>query len=123
MQNCPKCGVSFSRYEDKVYGNVKVSGTSEIFLEGEFIALTTNLRLIVEALIRAEGRPLARDTLLNVSGGEDNTDRVIDAHVCRARRAFTKVNPNFGQIETVRGLGYRWKYVAAKVDPCLRLVA
>jgi two-component system, OmpR family, response regulator ChvI len=122
MQHCPSCGTSFARFKTLEYGNVTVSESSEIFFRGINMHLGSSLRLVVDALIRAQGRPLARDTLLNILGGEENTDRSIDVHISRLRKIFTKAHPDFDQIVSVRGLGYRWQ----RKDDCaeeLRLAA
>ena len=37
------------------------------------------------------------------------SDRTIDSHVKRLRRKFEAVDPAFDLVETVYGLGYRWR--------------
>ena len=36
-------------------------------------------------------------------------DRTIDSHVKRVRRKFRDVDPEFEQIETLYGVGYRYR--------------
>ncbi|MCC7347375.1 MAG: winged helix-turn-helix domain-containing protein, partial [Variibacter sp.] len=36
-------------------------------------------------------------------------DRTIDSHVKRVRKKFRQVDNDFAQIETLYGLGYRYK--------------
>ncbi|MEC7628502.1 MAG: winged helix-turn-helix domain-containing protein, partial [Pseudomonadota bacterium] len=36
-------------------------------------------------------------------------DRTIDSHIKRLRRKFKKIDQNFDAIETLYGIGYRYK--------------
>ena len=36
-------------------------------------------------------------------------DRTIDSHIKRLRKKFKKVDNSFAQIETLYGIGYRYK--------------
>ncbi|HCI00688.1 MAG TPA: DNA-binding response regulator, partial [Alphaproteobacteria bacterium] len=36
-------------------------------------------------------------------------DRTIDSHIKRLRKKFKAVDENFNQIETLYGVGYRYK--------------
>jgi two-component system response regulator ChvI len=43
------------------------------------------------------------------------SERTIDSHIKRLRRKFESVEPGFASIETVHGLGYRYR--APRVAP------
>lgn len=76
--------------------------------DDEEIQLTaTEFKLLAE-LIRSQGRVQTRDQLLNsVWGYEfDGYARTVDTHVRRLRQ---KLGAHAGLVETVRGVGYRFK--------------
>ncbi len=110
MQCCPNCGIALKRFEAMTFGNVTISETGDIIFGGKVVDLTTTLRMVVEALIRAGGRPMTRPVLLNIIGSEEANDRTIDTYLVRARRAFQSIDPSFDQMPSVRQVGYRWAY-------------
>ena len=52
-----------------------------------------------------------RDQLMDAAYGETIyvDDRTIDSHIKRVRRKFREVDPEFEQIETLYGIGYRYR--------------
>jgi hypothetical protein len=56
---------------------------------------------------------MSRDSLAYIlevgAGSSDITNRAVDVYIRRARLSFETIDPSFDQIETVRGLGYRWQ--------------
>lgn len=77
-------------------------------LGGQEILLTaTEFKLLAE-LIRAQGRVQTRDQLLNTVWGYEfeGYARTVDTHVRRLRQ---KLGDMADMIETVRGVGYRFK--------------
>ena len=38
-------------------------------------------------------------------------DRTIDSHIKRLRKKFRATDPEFGEIETMYGIGYRYREV------------
>lgn len=123
MHNCPNCGIALRKYEDFHFGNVSIDHRSEIVLDGQEVPIAPQPRMVAEALIRAEGRTLTRSVLLEIAGVEDRIGggegvdiRTIDVYVKRARWAFKAIDPNFGQIKMMRGLGYRWEKKAAREE-------
>jgi DNA-binding response OmpR family regulator len=78
---------------------------------GAPVALTvTEFRLLL-ALARHPGHVKTRAQLLAQAYPDDTfvSDRTIDSHVKRLRRKFEAVDPGFDPLETVYGLGYRWR--------------
>ena len=51
-----------------------------------------------------------RDQLMDAAYGESVflDDRTIDSHIKRLRRKFRVIDPDFDQIETLYGIGYRY---------------
>jgi two-component system response regulator ChvI len=79
--------------------------------KGEPVPLTVTEFLILEALARYPGHVKSRDNLMDAAYN-DNVyvdDRTIDSHIKRLRRKFKAVDDGFAAIETLYGLGYRFK--------------
>jgi two-component system alkaline phosphatase synthesis response regulator PhoP len=72
------------------------------------ISLTLSEFGILRRLVSNRGKVLTRNQLLDDLSNDDAyvVDRNIDVHVAALRR---KLGPNFEHIETVRGVGYRFK--------------
>src|SRR5262249_2690440 len=66
---------------------------------------------MLEALANRPGIVLSRDRLLSIVRGDESVvaDRIIDTYVRRLRRELEQVDPDFDRIETVVGVGYRWR--------------
>jgi two-component system response regulator ChvI len=81
--------------------------------KGQQVQLTVTEFLLVKALAVRPGMVKNRDQLIDGAYGENIyvDDRTIDSHVKRIRKKFRQVDQNFAQIETLYGLGYRYKDV------------
>jgi two-component system response regulator ChvI len=79
--------------------------------KGHDIQLTVTEFLLVKALALRPGMVKNRDQLIDGAYGENIyvDDRTIDSHVKRVRRKFRQADPDFAQIETLYGIGYRYK--------------
>ena len=79
--------------------------------KGKHVTLTVTEFLIVEVLSRRPGHVKNRDQLIDAAYGENIyvEDRTIDSHIKRLRRKFREVDPEFSEIETLYGVGYRYK--------------
>ena len=78
---------------------------------GEPVALTVTEFLILQSLAARPGHIKSRDQLMDAAYGEHIyvDDRTIDSHIKRLRRKFKAVDAEFVQIETLYGLGYRYR--------------
>ncbi len=83
-------------------------GRHEVICDGRSLELTATEFRLLDALIRAKGRVLSREQLLDASIGQGAavTDRAIDVHVASLRKKLTRSN-DF--IQTVRGVGYAFR--------------
>ncbi len=75
------------------------------------VELTLTEFWIVFALAKHPGHVKDRDQLMQ----EANVlvdDSTITSHIKRIRKKFTQIDPQFSGIETVYGMGYRWKMSA-----------
>jgi len=67
--------------------------------------------MLVKALAARPGHVRNRDQLIDMAYGENIyvDDRTIDSHIKRIRKKFKQVDSEFDQIETLYGVGYRYK--------------
>jgi len=79
--------------------------------KGDAVNLTVTEYLLVKALAQRPGHVKNRDQLIDLAYGENIyvDDRTIDSHIKRVRKKFRKVDTDFNQIETLYGIGYRYK--------------
>jgi len=75
------------------------------------VQLTVTEFLLVKTLALRPGLVKNRDQLIDAAYGENIyvDDRTIDSHVKRVRKKFRAVDEEFAQIETLYGIGYRYK--------------
>ena len=86
---------------------------------GQPVALTVTEFLILKSLATRPGHVKNRDQLMDSAYGESIyvDDRTIDSHIKRLRKKFKVVDEDFDQIETLYGVGYRYR------DPSLEATA
>jgi two-component system response regulator ChvI len=79
--------------------------------KGAEISLTVTEFLLLRALAQRPGLVKSRDQLMDAAYGEHVyvDDRTIDSHVKRLRKKFKAVDSEFAHIETLYGLGYRYR--------------
>ena len=77
---------------------------------GGDVTLTVTEFMILEALAQRPGVVKSRNQLMDIAYQEDIyvDDRTIDSHIKRMRRKFRAVDDEFGAIETLYGIGYRF---------------
>lgn len=87
------------------------SGRHVCTWKGQTVDLTVTEFLLVKALAQRVGHVKSRDQLMDAAYGESIyvDDRTIDSHIKRMRKKFRVVDPDFGEIETLYGVGYRYK--------------
>ena len=78
---------------------------------GQPMALTVTEFLILQALVARPGHVKSRDQLMDAAYGDSVyvDDRTIDSHIKRMRRKFRDIDDGFAHIETLYGVGYRYK--------------
>jgi two-component system response regulator ChvI len=93
-------------------GDLTLDGNRHACLwRGETIDLTVTEFLLVKALAIRPGHVKSRDQLMDAAYGEHIyvDDRTIDSHIKRIRKKFKVIDTEFGHIETLYGVGYRYK--------------
>jgi len=79
--------------------------------DGRPVKLTVTEFLLLQALAQRPGFVKSRDNLMDAAY-EDQVyvdDRTIDSHIKRMRKKFRQVDPEFDAIETLYGVGYRYR--------------
>ncbi|HIJ61995.1 MAG TPA: response regulator transcription factor [Rhodospirillaceae bacterium] len=79
--------------------------------KGRMVDLTVTEFLILKSLAIRPGHVKNRDQLIDSAYGEHIyvDDRTIDSHIKRLRRKFREIDDGFEQIETLYGVGYRYR--------------
>jgi two-component system phosphate regulon response regulator PhoB len=80
----------------------------EVLLAGKSVPLTFTEFRLLQVLAQRRGRAFTRVQIVDAVMGEDYpvTERSVDVHVASLRK---KLGPMGSYIETVRGVGYRFK--------------
>jgi two-component system response regulator ChvI len=75
------------------------------------VDLTVTEFLLLKALAQRPGHVKSRDQLMDAAYGENIyvDDRTIDSHIKRLRKKFKQVDNEFNEIETLYGVGYRYR--------------
>ena len=78
---------------------------------GEPVTLTVTEFLILQSLAQRPGIVKSRDALMDAAYDDQVyvDDRTIDSHIKRLRKKFKQVDDSFEAIETLYGVGYRFK--------------
>ena len=112
-QSAEARGDSGSREEEvMVRGNLNLDpARHQILWKGQDVPLTVTEFIIVQALANRPGHVKSRDQLMDIAYSDDIyvDDRTIDSHIKRVRRKFREADPDFSAIETLYGVGYRFK--------------
>ena len=79
--------------------------------KGEAVTLTVTEFLILHALAQRPGVVKSRNALMDAAYDDQVyvDDRTIDSHIKRLRKKFKQVDDDFEMIETLYGVGYRFK--------------
>jgi two-component system response regulator ChvI len=95
-----------------VYGSLDLDDSRHLCQwNNKPLNLTVTEYLLVKALASRAGHVRSRDQLIDMAYGENIyvDDRTVDSHIKRIRRKFKKVDDEFDRIETLYGVGYRYK--------------
>jgi two-component system response regulator ChvI len=79
--------------------------------KGEQVTLTVTEFLILQALATRPGVVKSRNALMDAAYDDQVyvDDRTIDSHIKRLRKKFKVTDDDFDMIETLYGVGYRFK--------------
>jgi two-component system response regulator ChvI len=78
---------------------------------GTPVRLTVTEFRMLAALAGSPGYVRSREELLHAAFPQDSymSDRSVDCHIKRLRKKLADTDPGFDGIETIYGLGYRWR--------------
>jgi two-component system response regulator ChvI len=81
--------------------------------KGEPVTLTVTEFLILQSLAQRPGVVKSRNALMDAAYDDEVyvDDRTIDSHIKRLRKKFNQVDVDFDMIETLYGVGYRFKEI------------
>jgi two-component system response regulator ChvI len=79
--------------------------------DGKPVRLTVTEFLILQCLVQRAGFVKSRDNLMDAAYDDQVyvDDRTIDSHIKRLRKKFKLVDDEFDAIETLYGVGYRYR--------------
>jgi two-component system, OmpR family, response regulator ChvI len=79
--------------------------------DGKPVRLTVTEFLLLQSLAQRPGFVKSRDNLMDAAYDDQVyvDDRTIDSHIKRMRKKFRQVDPDFDAIETLYGVGYRYR--------------
>jgi two-component system response regulator ChvI len=79
--------------------------------DGKPVTLTVTEFLILQSLAQRPGYVKSRDNLMDAAYDDQVyvDDRTIDSHIKRLRKKFKMVDTDFNAIETLYGVGYRYR--------------
>jgi two-component system response regulator BaeR len=85
--------------------------SSTVTLDGKLLDVTPVEFNLLKVLAATPNRLLSRQQLMDAlySDGRSVVDRTIDSHVKNLRRKLALVRPESDWIETVYGVGYRFR--------------
>ncbi|MGH6980140.1 MAG: response regulator transcription factor [Stellaceae bacterium] len=98
------------------YGDLTLdAGSHQCDWKGKNVNLTVTEFLVVKSLALHPGHVKTREQLMDAAYGDEIyvDDRSIDSHIKRVRRKFREVDQTFSQIETLYGIGYRYRQESA----------
>ncbi|MEH6528008.1 MAG: response regulator transcription factor [Sneathiella sp.] len=101
-----------SEEEILVRGNLRLDSVRHAcFWDGREVTLTVTEFMLLHALALRPGHVKSRDQLMDAAY-DDNIyvdDRTIDSHIKRLRKKIKATDSEFSAIETLYGVGYRFK--------------
>ena len=93
----------------RMVGDLSIDSTSlSVEWKAEKVTLTVTEFWILNSLVRVPGHVKSRDQLMQ-DANIFVDDGTVTSHVKRLRRKFNALDDQFDSIETVYGMGYRWK--------------
>ena len=108
----PANGVEAAKKEALVRGKLALDPQRhECTWDGKPVRLTVTEFLILQALAQRPGFVKSRDSLMDAAYDDQVyvDDRTIDSHIKRLRKKFKGTDDDFDMIETLYGVGYRFK--------------
>lgn len=105
---CPRCGYEPGGDRPFIRGAARFSRADGLTYAGQAVRLEPVQRIIVETLLKARGRAVSADILVDrISTEAMNGRNIVQAAICRARRALRPLGAD-RHIQTTMEGSYRW---------------
>jgi two-component system alkaline phosphatase synthesis response regulator PhoP len=107
-----KAGETGTRKQNLKAGDLTIDRYRfEVRMQGRPVELTPKEFELLATLVGTPGRVFGREELLDIVWGRDGfvEPRTVDVHVARLRAKFTACGLPTPAVETVRGIGYRFR--------------
>ena len=105
MTCCPHCGYNLARDEVIERDGFCIDPRGTVAFNDRQLRLTAGAFAMLLCIVRANGRPVRDDTILNYADSE-GTENTVHVQMCRTRKAFAAQGVPF-PIQRMSG-GYRW---------------
>jgi two-component system, OmpR family, response regulator ChvI len=108
----PKAGAGEPKKEAMLRGKLSLDPQRhECTWAGQAVRLTVTEFLILQCLAQRPGFVKSRDNLMDAAYDDQVyvDDRTIDSHIKRLRKKFKAADDDFDAIETLYGVGYRYR--------------
>lgn len=90
-------------------GDLKIlTDNLQIYWQEQAVDLTVTEFWMIVSLARHKGHVKTRDQLMSDANVYVD-ESTITSHIKRIRKKFVQIDPEFNCIDTVHGMGYRWK--------------
>ena len=112
LRGQPEAAATDSEKNKIVRGSLALDDSRhESTWNGKPVDLTVTEYLLLKALALRPGHVRNRDQLIDMAYGENIyvDDRTIDSHIKRIRKKFRAIDDSFAQIETLYGVGYKYR--------------
>lgn len=108
---CPNCGHDLCSLATFHVGDLSIiDGGVTMLWRGVKVRMTAAQRLLVKALASSAGHVMKNPALIEAVGSDsDNPINLVNVHACRIRALFRAIDPAFDRIETIWGVGLRWR--------------
>ncbi|WP_300420482.1 response regulator transcription factor [uncultured Pseudoalteromonas sp.] len=93
-------------------GNIIVDPSEyKVLVKNEELKLTINEFSLLKILIASPNKVFSRQDLLTMTQGKyfESYERSIDSHIKNLRKKLTQADPNSHYIESIYGVGYKFK--------------
>jgi two-component system OmpR family response regulator len=84
--------------------------------KGVPLSLTLTEFWLIEAMARRPNQVKSYDNMMQITKQSYVERNTINGYIRRIRKKFMEIDPNFNAIDTVFGVGYKWKSTQSSTD-------
>lgn len=106
---CPCCGYDLAADVPIETPAFRFDPRGAFVFRGVTVRLTPYERIVLDALLRADGRTVSESVLRERTGQSDDSDaNCIQCFISKIRKKLHAIEPDVDHIETIRCFGWRW---------------